>query len=75
MEQQLDVETLRADGCSTYRFMILDRTVSNAVQLTRQHAPLRQQILGWSIVVGIFVAALGCWGGLILAALQIYRRI
>ncbi len=70
MEQHLD-----ADCPSTYRFVILNRPVSHAVELTRQHAPLHRQILGWSTVVGIFAAALACWGVLILAALSIYRSI
>ena len=75
MKQQLGAEAPHADGMSIYRFAILQRPVSHALRLTRQHALVRRQIVGWSVVAGIFTAALASWGILILAALSIYRSL
>ena len=73
MKQQLGADAADRDGSTTYRYVILQRSVSHAVHLTRQRAPLLQQIIGWSVVIGIFLAALACWGFLILAGFAVYR--
>jgi hypothetical protein len=74
VKQQVGAGAGNRDGSATYRFLILQRPVSHAVQLTRQRAPLPQQILGWSVVVGIFLAALACWGFVILLGFAVYRH-
>ena len=73
MKQQLGAGAGNQDGSATYRFLILQRPVLHAVQLTRQRAPLLQQIIGWSIVIGIFLAALACWGIVFLLGFAVYR--
>ena len=73
MKQELGAGAGNQDGSASYRFLILQRPVSHAVQLTRQRAPLHQQILGWSIVIGIFLAALACWGVVFLVGFAVYR--
>lgn len=75
MKQQLGADAADRDGSTTYRYVILQRPVLHAVQLSRQRAPLLQQILGWSIVGGIFLAALACWGFVILAGFAVYRLL
>jgi hypothetical protein len=63
-----------ADSPPANRFVVLERSVTHAIELTRKRAPVRQQILGWTIVMGIFAAALACWGALIAVAILIYRN-
>jgi len=75
VEQQFGAEAPSEDRPVAYRFIILQRSVSHAVRLTRERAPLAKQILGWSVVAGIFIAALGCWGVVILTATILYRAL
>ncbi|MDB5361080.1 MAG: hypothetical protein JWO51_2377 [Rhodospirillales bacterium] len=75
MKEQVGAEAPHRDGSATLRFVILQRSVSHAVTLTRERAPLSQQILGWGVVLGIFLAAFACWGVVILAGLTVYRLL
>ena len=75
MKQHLNAETPLAGDPAPVRFIILQRTIGNALQLTRTRAPLQQQIIGWGVVVGIFVAAIVCWSVVVGVAVLIYRHL
>lgn len=75
VKERFSAEAPQRDGSATLCFVILQQSVSHAVKLTRARAPLRQQILGWSVVLGIFLAAFACWGVVILAGLTVYRLL
>lgn len=75
MKQHLNADAPLADEPAPARFIILERTIGNALRLTRTRAPLQQQVVGWSVVAGIFVTALLCWGAIIGAGILIYRNI
>ena len=75
MKQHLNADTPLAGDPAPVRFIILQRTIGKALQLTRTRAPLQQQIIGWGVVAGIFVAAILCWGAVIGAAVLIYRHL
>jgi hypothetical protein len=60
---------------ASYRFVILQRSVSHALKLTRERAPLTKQIWGWGVVASIFLAALACWGIVILAVTLLYHAL
>lgn len=62
MKQQLGVEARSEDAPAPRRYVLLQRTVTEAVRRTRERAPLGQQVRGWAVVIAIFLAALACWG-------------
>jgi len=72
VKQHLNADAPQIDDHAPVRFIILQRTIGNAIHLTRTRAPLPQQIIGWGVVAGIFIAALVCWGVVISVGLLIY---
>ncbi len=82
MKQQLGAEASQEDGPASQdngpaspRYIVLQRSFSNAITLTRERAPISKQILGWGVVVGIFAAALAAWAIVIFAGLAIYHAL
>ncbi|HLZ67456.1 MAG TPA: hypothetical protein VKQ29_14575 [Aliidongia sp.] len=69
MKQQVDAKARQARRPSAHRAVLLQRMVSHVIRSAQEHMSLRQQIVGWSIVVGIFAAAATCWGVVVVAAL------
>lgn len=72
MKQHLNADAPQAHAPAPVRFVILQRTIGNALRLTRTRAPLSQQIIGWGVVAGIFISAVVCWGLVISVGLLIY---
>lgn len=73
MKQHLEADSPLPEDRAPIRFILLKRTLGKALQLTKTRAPLVQQIIGWSVVAGIFLAAILCWCILIAVAVLIYR--